>query len=636
MLRRFCILSGFLFLGMTTFAQSAVFQAHLLNYDVKYYWLNLDMNNTSAAIKGYTIIGAKVTSASLDTFAFQLHDNYTIDSVVINGKKYTSLVRTKAEARLKLSSPATKGTMLHAKIYYSGTAPKEVNTWAVGLVNGKDKFNNGITYSLSVPYSAYEWFPCKQVMPDLADSVFLDITVDSSLKVAGNGLLESVKDLGNGKKTWRWRTRYPVNYYLIAVSVGKYTEIKGQVTLPGVSNPMLIHNMVYDDSATVANGKELLTTTAADFLINYSNLFGTYPFYKEKFGIYTIPLSGGMEHQTMPALGDIDYYLLAHEMAHQWFGDHVNLGTFRDMWLNEGWASYCEYLTAEKFRPAQAPTIMSNYHYDVMQSIKGSGYVSDTIIFANLYHSRLVYHKGASVFHTLRKVVNNDSVFFGAVKAYQQKFGFGHVTMQDFIDVMEEKTGMDLTQFFQQWYYGEGYPTFAITWYQKNGKVKIKLVQTTSAPTVTPLFVTPVEIALKTAGGDQRFRLDQVIGTQYYEISFTETVTGITIDPDDWLLNKIKAITKDSSVLSMPASEDKGEGLRVYPNPFTKNLCIELPQYSSDTYVQLSTMTGQTVCVSYPEESNFVMETSKLANGLYILAVRQHDTWQFTKVVKVE
>jgi aminopeptidase N len=636
MFRLFCILSAFIFFTTAGFAQSAVFQSHLLKYDVKYYWISLEASNTSAFIKGHSSIGAEVTAASLDTFAFQLHGTYTIDSVVVNGKRYTALNRTKGEARLKLSTPASKGTMLNATVYYSGTAPKEVNTWSVGLVNSKDKFGNGITYTLSVPYSAYSWFPCKQVMPDLADSVFMDVTVDTSLKVAGNGLLEQIKDLGNGKKTWSWRTRYPINYYLIAFSAGKYVEIKGEVTLPGETSPMLLHNMVYDDSATISTGSELLTKTAGEFLINYSNLFGTYPFAKEKFGIYTIPLSGGMEHQTMPALGDLDYYLLAHEMAHQWFGDHVNLGTFRDMWLNEGWSSYCEYLTAEKFRPTQAPTIMGNYHFDVLQSAKGVSYVNDTITFDSLYNGRLVYRKGAAVFNTLRHVINNDTIFFGAVATYQRTYGFKMATMPDFIRMMENISGKDLTQFFQQWYYGAGYPTFAVTWFQKNGIVKLKLVQTTSAPNITPLFVTPLEIALKTATGQQIVRIDQSIATQYYEIPFTPIVTGITIDPDNWLLNKQKSIIKDSSVLSVPLTEDKGEGMRVYPNPFSKTLCVELPHSSSDTYVRLSTMTGQTVSISYPEKSSFTLDTSDLAQGLYILAVRQHDTWQFTKLVKVE
>jgi aminopeptidase N len=636
MLRRFCILAAFVFFATAVFGQSAVFQAHLLKYDVKYYWISLDVSNTSAFIKGHSTIGAEVTAASLDTFAFQLHANYTIDSVVVNGKKYTALKRTNGEARLKLSSAAAKGTMVHATVYYSGTAPKEVNTWSVGLVNTKDKFGRGITYTMSVPYSANSWFPCKQVMPDLADSVFLDITTDSSLKVAGNGLLVNVKDLGNGSKTWSWRTHYPINYYLIAFSAGRYAEIKGEVTLPGQSTPMLLHSMVYDDSATISAGKELLTKTAGEMLINYSNLFGTYPFAKEKFGIYTIPLSGGMEHQTMPALGEIEFYLLAHEMAHQWFGDHVNLGTFRDMWLNEGWASYCEYLTAEKFQPTQAVTIMGNYHYDVLQSAKGVSYVHDTIIFDSLYNGRLVYHKGAAVFNTLRHVIDNDTIFFGAVATYQKTYGFRTATMPDFIRMMENISGKDLKQFFQQWYYGAGYPTFAATWYQKNGIVKLKLVQTTSAPAITPLFITPLEIALKTANGRQIVRLDQSISTQYYEIPFVPEVTGITIDPDNWLLNKLKTITKDSSILSLPVDGNKGEGMRVYPNPFSKSICVDLPYYSPDTYVKLTTMTGTTVSDTYPQKSSFSLDTTGLAKGLYILAVRQHDVWQFTRLLKVE
>lgn len=631
---RFFLAAGFLFSSLAAWGTTTVFQAHLLNYDVKYYWISLEAKDSSTYIKGHTTIGAQVTAAKMDTFAFQLHDNHTIDSVVINGTKYTSVKRRNGEVRVKLSMFASKGLMLNATIYYHGTAPTYVDNWSLGLVNMHSS-GKGITYTLSVPYSAYHWFPCKQVMADLADSVYLDITVDTSLKVAGNGLLEGVTSQDSGKATWHWRTRYPINYYLICFAVGDYAEIKGKVLLPGEKDSLLIHNMVYDDPTVIAKGKYLLTRDAGDMLTNYSKLFGTYPFAKEKFGIYTVPLSGGMEHQTMPALGEVEFYLLAHEMAHQWFGDHVNLGTFRDMWLNEGWASYCEYLTAEKFRPTDTFTIMGNYHYDVLLSSQGSGYVSDTIKFNKLYNGTLVYHKGAAVLHTLRKVINNDSIFFGAVAEYQQKFGFKHARMQDFIDVMEEKSGMDLTQFFQQWYYGEGYPIFAPTWYQKNGKVKIKLVQTTSAPTKTPLFQTPVEIKFVTASGQARFRIEQVIGTQYYEIPFTDSVKNITIDPDNWLLNKSKPPVRDSSILSVPDIENKGEGMRVYPNPFNENLCIELPQLSRDTYVQLSSITGCEVTSLAPAQNHFTLETGGLTKGVYILSVRQNDSWQYRKVVKV-
>ena len=598
-----------------------------MQYDVNLYGLDVNLSNQSNYISGFGTIKAKVTAAKMDTFAFELHQNLTIDSIYINTQKYlVSSSRTNGEVQAKLQNALLKNTAFTAKIYYHGNPPATVNTWKLGLINETDpKYGTQITHSLSVPYSAYEWWPCKQVLTDMADSFHLFFTVDTSLEVASNGKLQSVLYGGTGLRRWEYRSTNHINYYLISVAVANFTDDHYQLEQNGF--PIIqFQDFIYDTPKAQTDGA-IVKKVSPDVMKNYFQLFGFYPFAADKYGIVSVPLSGGMEHQTMSSIGDItDKYLLAHEMSHQWWGDNVSLVSYRDMWLNEGFASYAEYLTAENLYPADAPIMMQNYHTYAMSKLGGSVYVSDTLVFENLYEGRLVYRKGAAIIHTLRFLVNNDEKFFGALKSYQQKFGGKNVTLQDFKNHMETETGVKLDDFFRQWYYGEGYPTFALTWNQKDGELKLRSIQTTST-TKTKVFRTPLELLIKRVEGDTLIKVFQDTNTNYFGVPMPGTVTGIVTDPNNWILNKAKAVVNDVN-MSLPKSNNKSSGynFHIYPNPAQQKLCITMPVnalglLNEKLKIEITQLDGK-ICLqqdfSSPKAS---LDIQFLTAGIYFLSI---------------
>src|SRR5690606_452711 len=349
------------------------------------------------------------------------------------------------------------------------------------------------------PFSAYEWWPCKQVLTDKADSVEVWITTDATNKAGSNGLLQQVVSLPNNKARYEWKSRYPINYYLISVSVARYVEYSIYANPTGAPQPILIQNYIYDNPQTLPNFQNDINQTA-DMLEAFSDLFGLYPFHEEKYGHCMAPISGGMEHQTMTTQGFFEFTLTAHELMHQWFGNYVTCASWEDIWLNEGFATYGEYLAYEKLvSRAAADNYMNSVHNNVKSQPGGSVYVADIANENRIFSSRLSYNKGSTLVHTLRYLVNDDNLFFVALREFLFQFRFGTATSADLISVLESEIGMDFSDFVNQLFYGEGFPTYDVKWNYKNGNLYVENNQSVSAAATTPLFTLPVEYRLTTA-----------------------------------------------------------------------------------------------------------------------------------------
>lgn len=585
------------------------------DFDIKNYVFDLNIERNSRAISGNVTVKFLV-NAPLSEVELELHDNFTIDSVVVLKK----VVKTKRTSANHFSFPvvAEKNDIFDATIFYKGLSPLSANDWGNGIVQKKDAtYNADVTYSLSVPFYAHEWFPCKQVLSDLIDSVTMKITTDTSNTVTSNGLLISDLAKSNGKHTVTWHTNYPTNYYLISFVVGKYITYNFDVTLPGKKDKMPVKNYLYNAKALQAK-KAVLDNTEA-FLGNYSKLFGTYPFDKEKFGTIITPLSGGMEHQTIVNLAtNYDKYLLAHEMSHQWFGDNVNVKTFHDMWLNEGWASYCEYLTAEKLFPAEAVKYLDNFHnqsYDV----SGRVYVEDTSSFPKIYNG-LVYNKGAVICHTLRDEIGSDSLFFGAVTAVQSVFKNKSIDVPTYKTFVEKYTGKNLDIFFNQWYYGYGYPRFTVTYANKNNTLIVRSLQQGSS-SLTPLFKTKLEFNLKRANlPDTLVSVYQNQNDQSFSIKNISGVTGLVLDPRNVILNKVVSIKEDISL--NVTDEEKANNFQIFPNPAQGVLNINTSQLGDYTVEIFSNDGSQFFKKEKMNSEKATIDISDLANGQYIIKIQ--------------
>jgi aminopeptidase N len=587
-------------------------------FDVKFYFLNINLERTSTYISGKVTIKAEVKTSPLDTFSFELHQDLSIDSVKVNGQLCT-VSRNQGEANAKLISPLSNSTIFDAEIWYKGTPPSGASA-AIGngISNGTSQsWGNRITWTLSQPYAAYEWFPCKQVLADKADSVWVWVTTDISNKVGSNGLLQKITPISSNKHRYEWRSNYPIAYYLISVAVGEYVEYNIYAKPTGYQDSILIQNYIYNNPNTLTYFQNEINKTK-DLLELYSDLYGLYPFHQEKYGHSMAPFSGGMEHQTMTTQGFFNFTLTAHELAHQWFGDWVTCDTWADIWLNEGFASYSEYLALQYLPSLSSETAsswMNDVHNNVMSSPGGSVFVPDTANVPRIFSSRLTYDKGAAIIHTLRFVINNDSLFFLGLKNYLQQYGSMTATAQNFKTVMENTANINLNQFFDQWYYGEGYPTFDVRWFQVGNQLIMKVNQTTST-TITPLFITPIEYRIRRQTiGDTIIRVFHTQPTENYIFTLNGTVTNINVDPNNWIINQA-TVAKDQTLSNSPLLEKLH--FEIYPNPGNEILHIQ-GNHNEVTKIKIYDVLGKLIYQDSMQESLKEIHVSNWLNGTYIV-----------------
>ena len=584
-------------------------------YDVHFYFLDVALENTSTDISGSTEIHVISKVAVLDTLLFELHEDLVITDILLNGVTSTPFTRVGSAVIVPVNY--TTGDQFYVKVLYGGTPPTPITNplGGAGMTNDDSpSWGNQVTWTLSEPFSAFEWFPCKQSLTDKIDSVFTYVTTSSTNKAGSNGILVNVSDLGGGMSRYEWETRYPIDYYLISIAVAEYVDYTIYANPVGAPAPIMIQNYVYNNPATLPFFQDEIDNTA-DFIEYFSELYGLYPFDEEKYGHCMAPLGGGMEHQTMTTQGWFEDGLTVHEMGHQWFGDQVTCASWSDIWLNEGFASYTEHLMYEHFYPGDELTDMQNRHDDVMSAADGSVWVLDSLDAGAIFSGRLVYNKGAAIIHTLRFLINDDAVFFDVLQTYQQTFKNSTAHAQDFKNVLETETGMDFTNFFNEWYYGEGYPTYSIEWNQVNSSVWIDLSQNVSMPGVTPFFTNDLEIGITDElGATTYYRLTDInAANSLHYLGFNGTVTNIEIDPHNYIINQDGTITQNSSVVEIKENND---ALKVYPVPAENSLTVEIK--SPATY-QIISAAGQVILSGNLVQGKNTIDLSYLTAGNYIL-----------------
>jgi aminopeptidase N len=585
-------------------------------YDVKYLKLDLNVEANNRAISGTALTVAR-TIQPLDSFITELKNNMTVDSVFVNGTK-KSFQRGTDFVFIPLSPAIPSGATVSVLFYYRGT------TNAIGVFAGTIS-SNGLSYTatLSESYQAREWFPAKQFLKDKIDSADIWITTSATNLAGSNGLLKAVTDMPGGKKRFEWKSRYPMSYYMPSFSVGNYMEYKSYAK-PAAMAPdsILVQHYIANNASYFSSNKANLDKTPA-FIEKLSELYGLYPFRNEKYGHALANIGGGMEHQTMSTVSSFGSTLIAHELAHQWFGDNVTCATWNHIWINEGFASYSEYLMIEMlpalFSPTTPAAYMQSIHNDVLLSATGSVFVPDASLFDEnrIFSTRFSYNKGAAIIHTLRFEMQNDNAFFQAMKNFQQQFKDSVATADDFKAVAQAASGKNFTDFFNQWYYGEGYPTFNVTYARQGDSLQLLVNQTTSAPSITPFFKGLYEFTINTMQGDTTVKVYMTTNNQLFKFRSGRTPTGVVVDPNNWVLNKVGSVVTATNDPVNVSSD-----VKLSPNPSPGTITLQYPRNWFD-HLELYDITGKLLRQqSISSGSNQQTIETFLLQGLYIIQLK--------------
>jgi hypothetical protein len=603
-------------------------------YDVQFYRLDLTLDNTSRNLAGSALLRVRVGAQPLDSLAFELYQappgspagtaTLVIDSVVAEGRRSPGVLRQGQAATAALALPAPAGTVLNTRIYYHGTAPSGSSSAIGNAFNTATSYRRdnvdypyNVTWSLSEPFSAHEWFPCKQVLTDKADSSAVFVTTTLPNKVGSNGVLARTVLLPGGRVRYEWHENHPIDYYLISVAVAPYVEyVTAASPLGGPRVPIV--NYVYDQASLTHYQADIDRT--AGFLENYSQLFGLYYFADEKYGHAMAPIGGGMEHQTMTTLQDFSFTLVAHELAHQWFGDNVTCASWEDVWLNESFASYGEYLSLQAFdTPASARAWMDDAQTRAQNNLTGTVRVPDTTNVGRIFNYNLTYKKGATVVHLLRYLCHDDSRFFRVLRTYQSQLSRRTAHTLDLQRYFEAELGQPLDYFFQQWYRGEGFPTFAVRWNQVGSTLFLQVNEMASVPASTPFFQTEVEYQLTLLDGSTRtVRLSQTQPSQGFSLPITGTVTNIAVDPNGWLPDLPGTVLRDNALV-LAARAAVVPTLALYPNPTHERLTIS--GLATAATAEICDATGRVVQRQPLPLASPLVSTQALAPGLYMLRV---------------
>ena len=389
------------------------------------------------------------------------------------------------------------------------------------------------------------------------------VTTPATYRVASNGLLVGERPEAGGETTYHWKHRYPIPAYLVAIAITNYASYSDFVPLDD-GGSIEVLNYVFPENLAFAQDA---TASTVDIMQLFNELFGTYPFAAEKYGHAQFGWGGGMEHQTMSFMGGFSHLLQAHELAHQWFGNKVTCGSWQDIWLNEGFATYLEGLTYDyDLGPNTFPNWLSGKINQVTSQPGGSVFVTDTSSIGRIFSSRLSYSKGSLLLHMLRWKLG-DEVFYQGVRNYVDapELAFGYAKSEDLQYYLEQASGQDLQEFFDDWLYGQGYPSYAVQWYQEGSTVYVKIAQSTSHPSVD-FFEMPVPLRFtNVSGSSQTPVFEHENNNQIFSFETTGEVSEVAFDPELWLLsadNSVEEAVFTSTATAAAAS------VSLFPNPY--------------------------------------------------------------------
>jgi aminopeptidase N len=512
------------------------------SFDVLNYALYLDIYNCFVSPYPKSFAANAIVAFRVDTALNAISFNAINTSLVIDSVRMAGASFTHASNILTITLDRTynPGEIVNVKIYY-----RHNNVTDNGFY-----VSNGFVFTDCEPEGARKWFPCWDKPSDKAT---LDLTarVPSTVRLGSNGRLADSMRIAD-TTYYRWISRDPISTYLMVISA-KVNYNLDVVYWRTMSNPNdSIPIRFYWNAGENVTNLNNIKTKILSMTSRYSTLFGEHPFEKNGFATLNSQFAwGGMENQTLTSLCPNCWSenLVSHEFAHQWFGDMITCGTWADIWLNEGFATYIEAIWFEYTGGYTA------YKNDINGD--ASGYLSGnpgwsiynpswavtTPPTSTLFNTAITYNKGACVLHMLRYTLG-DSVFFAALKTYATdttNYKHKNAVTADFITTMNQATGRDLNWFFNQWIYQPNHPVYANTYNftnlgSGNWQAAFRVTQT---QTNAPFFAMPTEIKITfSSGPDSLIRVMNWLNNEAFAFRFNRQPTALQFDPNNNIVLK--------------------------------------------------------------------------------------------------
>lgn len=506
--------------------------------DVTYYKLDLNVDYDEGASDVVTLEGTvTITSkavGSINSVFFDLRDHFNISEVKVNGASTGSYTLANNKVEIELGTTINDGDEFTVEITYNGV-PGSSGLGSFGYSTAYDAI-----WTLSEPYGAPDWWVCKDNPSDKPDSADIWLTTSTNLIPASNGSLEARNNNGDGTHTYKWKVSYPIAHYLISLAIAPYDVTEEYWNYNGTDSMLVVH---YNYPQNATQGRMDALSETIPMLEAFSDMYGLYPFIEEKYGHAEFVWGGAMEHQTLSSMGGYYTSIIAHEMAHQWFGDMITCADWQNIWLNEGFATYSESLYWEKAygQDAFMSDVMANM--SSAKNAQGTIYVQDVDNVNQIFSGSRSYAKGSIVLHMLRGVIGDED-FFQTLYNYAHDPELRHAAAvtEDFQRVAEETSGMDLDWFFDQWIYEEGYPQYNFGWSseESSGSYSVNgLIEQTQS--VGPIFKMPVELVVEyTDGTEESFVVWDSTATQSFQFSVSKEPFNVKFDPNLWILRDVQ------------------------------------------------------------------------------------------------
>ncbi|MCF6271433.1 MAG: M1 family metallopeptidase [Melioribacteraceae bacterium] len=504
------------------------YDSPIRNIDVLEYDLKLDVYQKEKIIRGVAKIKVITLDNRADDIELDFYDNFKIISVKIDEMIASYIYE---DNTIRIIKNLISNDTSNVEIAFEG----EPQNLGMGSFSMDEKNGKQFLSTLNEPIFASTWFPCNDSPHDKA-KLKISITHDSSMVTISNGNLVGTTTTGD-RRTYSWATDYPIATYLISIYSAPY-KIFSQKYYTNYDSM----NIDYYVTEEKYENAKIDFSKHPKYLQILGELFGEYPFIKEKYGVAEILWQqGAMESQTISSIGgdfisgmNLNEDILIHEVAHHWWGNSVTLKTWKDIWLNEGFATYSEALYYEATRGKKAlNSTMYSFARKLDSKNKETLYSPGVNIF-----SANVYNKGAWVLHMLRKEIG-DSLFFTGVVAYYEKYKYSNANTEDLKSIFEIVSNIKLDKFFDQWLYkGTGFLELEITWSEKiisetNIQLKITIEQKQNG---YKNYHFPLDLEMVDSLGTVTYYTPYIISDTTLLFNFKNRIKDVLIDKDNWLL----------------------------------------------------------------------------------------------------